>query len=134
MTEVARTGEEILERIENLDDPFGFKLSTLLPYLSFEHAQPFLKEDVTEDDWPEAHDDPVREAYGYLDFAWDKADNERGISASRSVDRLEEWLWLSGMDEELEEFQAAPYEPYGKPKLKVAEAHLTDAMYGGDEE
>ena len=52
----------------------------------------------------------------YMSFAWDKANNKRGISANRSIDHFKGWLWLLG-DEEGIEYLKANYASYGKPGL-----------------
>ena len=31
-----------------------------------------------------------------MTFAWDKANNERNLSAGRSINHFEVWLWLLG--------------------------------------
>lgn len=61
-------------------------------------------------------------AVDYLKFAFGKAENHRGLSASRSVDRIGEYLWLLGLDTDA--FEAAEYAQYGVPKLKVAADRL----------
>ena len=52
----------------------------------------------------------------YVSFAWEKANDKRGISANRSIDHFKGWLWLLG-DEEGIEYLKANYAPYGKPGL-----------------
>jgi len=52
----------------------------------------------------------------YISFAWEKANDKRGISANRSIDHFKGWLWLLG-DEEGIEYLKANYAPYGKPGL-----------------
>lgn len=123
-TTLARTPEEILKRIELVEerDPLGWTRPVLIASLPYEHAKPWLKEGVTKGDW-EQEIDPKRAAIDYIDFAWEKALGERGISSNRSVDKLREWVWLSGDDALLVEFEGAPYPMYGRPKLVV----LTEA-------
>jgi len=53
---------------------------------------------------------------GYMSFAWEKANDKRGISANRSIDHFKGWLWLLG-DEEGTEYLKVNYIPYGKPGL-----------------
>ena len=52
-----------------------------------------------------------------MDFAWRKANDERGLSASRIVSHYRNWYWLLCDDSinfsDLED----NYEPYGKPVL-----------------
>lgn len=55
----------------------------------------------------------------YLAFAWEKALEKRGISASRSIDKLRQWLWLLGDDELCAVCDDdAMYPPYGIPILR----------------
>ena len=55
----------------------------------------------------------------YLDFAIGKIRNHRGISASRSVDKLTEYAWLLGRDDVVTAMEAADYPQYGAPKVKA---------------
>jgi hypothetical protein len=50
-----------------------------------------------------------------MDFAWDKANNGRGISANRSIAHYQAWLWLLGV--EWCDTLMDDYEFYGKPQL-----------------
>ena len=52
----------------------------------------------------------------YMSFAWEKANDKRGISANRSIDHFKGWLWLLE-DEESIEYLKVNYAPYGKPGL-----------------
>ena len=134
---VERTTEEIVTRIESITDTLGFRYEVLIRHLPYQHAMKYLKDDVSEDEWRESRADvkpPADAARDYLDFAWGKANGQRGISANRSVDKIGEWLWLAGMDEALEEFESAPYPEYGKPKLRVAERYLQPGTDRGESE
>ena len=125
-----RTQQEIVDRIERVkaDDFFGFETSDLLVALDYQHAKPYLKPECTEVQWnqnrepytPENCRKQIRE---YLDFAREKADNGRGLSASRSQSHFRAWIWLACDDEVLARVEAVGYAPYGKPKLRVIEAH-----------
>lgn len=99
-----RTQEQILARIEDVkpDDYFGFKSDVLISYLDFEHAKPFLRDGATPEEWAEVKavlDPPAEEGAKYLEFAVGKIRDERGISASRSVQKFAEWAWLDGEDD-----------------------------------
>lgn len=129
-TNLARSQDEIVARIERLRendrDPFGWSREVLIGYLDYEHAQPYLQDGVTEKDWAEAIAEdgdwvanPIASLIDYLDFAWTKALDERGLSANRSVDKIKQWLWLAGEDGLLGQFLDAPYAMYGKPQLAV---------------
>lgn len=131
-----RTQEEILARMNEIkdDDFFGFETGDLVDYLDFEHAQPFLQEDVVKKQWEDRDKfTPEERIKDYMNFAWEKANNKRGISASRSISHMRAWLWLAG-NQELLDFSNEDdnYAPYGKPILsKICEYYgLTDQDNG----
>ena len=117
-----RTQEEIVERIAKLEktnnDPFGFERGNLIERLDYEHAKPYLNAEVSKEKW-EADTDKllsVREQMiDYMPFAWEKANNERGLSAYRSLAHYTSWLWLDG-DEYLCT-TLSDYDDYGRPQL-----------------
>jgi hypothetical protein len=117
---VVRTEEQIVARIEarRAADLLGFEWPMYLGSLSFDKARPYLKEDAKPDDWPTPRtvEDIRKEAIEYMPFAWEKANNCRGISANRSVMHYQAWLWLLG--EEWGDALMDDYEFYGKPQLE----------------
>lgn len=120
MPELARRSQaEILARIENADDPLGFKLEVLVAALTFDNARRYLKPEVTAQEWGQPR--PVErleaEARDYLEFAIGKIVGHRGISAHRSVDKLEEFAWLLGRDDVVTAMGLADYPQYGAPKV-----------------
>lgn len=66
------------------------------------------------DDFP-----AIKAAMGkYMEFAWDKVADQRGISASRSIEKMQEWAWLLGDDEVVAWCNdLALYPQYGAPIL-----------------
>ena len=119
-----RTQDEIVARIKTVakDDFFGFERTDYLECLDYEHAKEFLKEDTTESQWLEALNKakaPAESIMEYMPFAWDKANNCRGISASRSISHMTAWLWLHGDEELFNRFAQEEYRHYGKEKLIV---------------
>jgi hypothetical protein len=120
-----RSVNEIAERVRTpvKDDVFQFERQTQIVYLPWKYASEFLKPTVTEIAWNDVYT-PITEAavldvmYDYLKFAWDKALNHRGLSASRSIQKIRAWLWLLG-DEALEAYARddANYAQYGVPIL-----------------
>lgn len=118
-----KTQEQLVERIgaRKQEDLFGFEWQEYLRGLDFAHARPFLKDDAKEANW---HDAPITDEglaakmLEYMPFAWDKANNCRGISASRSVMHYVAWLWMAG-EEDLAAWcdDDDNYEHYGKPVL-----------------
>lgn len=112
-----RTVGEILAEIERVqaEDIFGAATSDLVQALPFQSAKPFLKDGVTEEQWKQSTE-PAQEIRDYMGFAWGKANDCRGLSASRSIDHMRAWLWLDGKDE-LSKRLDDVYEFYGKPCL-----------------
>jgi hypothetical protein len=118
--------EEIAAHAEfvSKSDMFGFELSELLDWLDFEHAKPFLKETATREGWLEGgrpyeptHDCVLKALRDYMPFAWEKANNNRGISAWRSLAHMQAWLWLLGETEAAARLR--DYSHYGKPQLRA---------------
>ena len=119
-----RTREEIIKelRLPPAGDLFGFRAGVVIAYLDFEKAKEFLNPEVKAEDWkqlPLIEEVAIVEMREYMDFAWGKVRDHRGISASISVEKMEAWLWLLGDDETLRKVQQARYENYGAPKLAV---------------
>ena len=94
-----RTQEEIMSRFEKADDLFGTQKGDLIDYMTFENAKPHLQEEYLakvesgEEKW-DIKTDPKKEILEYLDFAYDKAEGERGLSAGRSMLHFRTWIWL----------------------------------------
>ena len=125
-----RTPAEIKERIQELSqgtaDFFGVQRSDLVTFLPFKEAQIYLKEGVTEEewDWKEPTEENIKkEILDYMPFAWDKANDMRGLSANRSIDHMMGWLWLIS-DELYQKIAYIPYEHYGKEKLVAICEHF----------
>lgn len=117
-----RNHEEIVARLNTIKsaDYFGFQSSDLLGYLPWEKARAFLRSDANEGEWRAAFplsSPPLKEALGYLPFAWEKANNCRGLSAARSLEHMKAWLWLAGYDALLLDEVFDDYNWYGKPQL-----------------
>jgi len=118
-----RSQEEIVARIEKARkvDLLNFEWPRYLDALDFEHAKPYLKEES----WEEEKKKPVlfktaedirTRMVSYMPFAWEKANNCRGISAGRSISHYVAWLWLLGEEKLAGEIEN--YEFYGKPQLR----------------
>jgi len=119
-----RTQEEIVAHIHAIvgDDFFGFQKSDMLNYLDYDHAKPFLKDGVAREQWdtartPYSHEAVLKEMSEYMEFAWEKANNCRGLSASRTDDHYTAWVWLMGDDAFVAKRDAIEYEHYGKERL-----------------
>lgn len=132
--DMKRTQDEIVKRIEDRKskDLMGFECCNYIDFLDFEHAEPYL-EGTTKEDWEGEEGsrpltDPVKAIKGYMEFAWDKANNFRGLSANRNLSHMVAWLWLDGQDEFLEENDNfRDYKFYGKDELvKICELYGID--------
>lgn len=128
-----RTQEEIIERIKYLAEDFrdftGAARGDLVEFLTFENAQSFLKPEVTKEQWAETFKEATLEnikaaVLDYMPFAWEKANGCRGISANRSINHMEAWVWLTGDDELLKKMDEIPYQHYGKEKLIFVAEHF----------
>lgn len=113
-----RTDEEILDRIESLklSDPLGFERSDLLMVLPFSKAKFYLNEEFTNERWVQQardRDSVLKQMRDYMEFAWDVANRERGVSANRSMSHYSAWTWLIGDDFG----NLQKYTDYGKPHL-----------------
>lgn len=117
------TQKEIVERLEerSKNDFLGFEINKYIYYLDYEHAKPYLKEGVKPAEWNRpalTKEHVLRQMQDYMEFAWDKAKNCRGISAGRSISHYIAWIWLKGDHELLAKVSDdANYEHYGKNLL-----------------
>ncbi len=122
-----KTQVEIAEKLlKHAGQIMDFTPEVLLHYLDFAHAKSRLKPEVTEEEWdklrtPLTPEGVTEEMKRYMDaIGWDKAENHRGISASRTVQKMQAWLWLLG-DVDLYNFAGDDknYPQYGAPILKA---------------
>lgn len=115
-----RTQTEIRGRYDHLNDDhnredmFGFRREALLDAMEFDTVRDLLKQQIT---WHEP--DVNRTARVYLVYAVDKALDHKGLSSSRSIEKLDEWLWVLGDDDLRNRFHEAGYAQYGAPQLHV---------------
>lgn len=126
-----RNQTEIMERFEKAADLFGTQKGDLIDYMSFENAKPHLKEEYVakveagEEKW-EAKTDPKKEILEYLDFAYEKAEGERGLSAGRSMLHFKTWIWLDDekfYNEIIDMIE--DYTDYGIPTLDRISEHYS---------
>ena len=130
-----RTQAEIIARIEERrpGDVLGFEWPEYASYLEFKNARSFLKEGTVKADWKVCElskDNLLAAMLDYMPFAWEKANNCRGISANRSVMHFVAWTWLMGDDDFAKKIQDEyenNYHIYGKPTLEMICKH-----YGWD--
>ena len=121
------TQEQIVQRMEERksSDPMEFEHMEYIDYLDYEHAKPHLKEGTTKADWEKSREKLTTESIlnrmlKYMEFAWGKANDCRGISANRSIMHFIAWTWLAGYHELSEKIDSEfnhNYCHYGKPIL-----------------
>ena len=133
-----RTDDEILARIEarKKEDFLGFELPDLLIRLPFEKARPHVSDEITEAGWttlPRDRESVLKEMHEYMSFAWDMANNCRGISAGRSMCHYMAWVWLVGDEEVFGDL--TDYQYYGKDNLvKICNHYGWDSSQWDDGE
>lgn len=121
-----RSQEEIVAKAK-ADNALGLTQEVLIDYLEWKHARGFAdikyvaRVELGEIDEPVPLISPliaVQDMLDYLVFGYEKALDERGLSASRTVWKLATWAWLLGR-EDLEAIllDDARYRPYGMPAL-----------------
>ncbi len=106
------------------NDFFFVKRLELLKFLKFEFIKQFLNdegvkkgvEDFDKDILEVTEENIKNQIISYLPFAWEKANDEKGLSANRSIDHFKALLWLLN-DGSLEKMESIEYEHYGKEKL-----------------
>ena len=99
-----RKQREIVDKINSLegDDFFYHARGDLIGFL--ESSKDPTRENV------------IREMAKYIDFAFEKAEGERGLSAARSMDHYYAWIWL--IDEQERFGDVRRYSSYGLPHLR----------------
>jgi hypothetical protein len=127
--ESMRSAEEIVKYIEKNKDPFGVVLDELVPFLPYEHAKSYLNEGVTCAHWERDNcytkEGVLRDAEEYMEFAWEKAGNHKGLSARRSLIKMLAWMFLLERDDIVEAMDQAGFVNFGAPML----AAVCEAMY-----
>ena len=136
MTELTKTIEEVAEHIKLKSGFFDFTFDALVEFTTFDalKALGLLKEDAepwdTTKDAPRTREGVVEVMRDYMSFAWEKCRDHRGLSASRSVNRFEAWLWI--LDEPLD-VEEVGYANYGAPFLMaICEKYGFDVPEGSD--
>jgi hypothetical protein len=112
--------------IEEFKNPCFFSADVLIDYLDYQNAKKFLTDEyiqgIESGDKTWVKIDTIEEAaqdfLDYMVFAWMKSEDERGISASRSIEKLGSWLFLMGRDDLSDLIHKKElYNPYGAPAL-----------------
>lgn len=101
-------------------DFMGWRAEVLAEFLDLQRLRSLELLPLEPDKWnPRLLGDAPRVGAEYLVFAFSKALGHRGISASRSVEKLTEYAWLQGRDDVVTAMDQAPYAQYGMPALLV---------------
>ena len=98
-------------------------------FLPFDEIKHDLREEYRakiesgEDAWPQVFSvmEAAQDFLDYMVFAWMKANDERGLSAWRSISKLATWMRIlsrSDVADVLEDLDN--FDPYGKPALSKA--------------
>lgn len=137
------TQEQILERFKEKrgSDATGlwyeFMGKLLVPYLPFDYiknelaTKDILDEDINDIMTPLNRIEILKEAQKYLSFAWDKCNDQRGISANRSLAHYIEWFWLADEPEfsdKIDKEFETNYHSYGRHILEMIEAKLKELL------
>lgn len=115
----ARTQDEILARFQAIEeyDFLGFRSEVLAEAMTAETLRPLADPDANLSDHKPIDAEAV--AREYMVFAVGKIVDHRGISASRSVEKLTEYAWLMGRDDVIAAMEAVEYEQYGAPQVRA---------------
>lgn len=115
MKSLAEIKDHIESQLKDQTQRLMISMSNYHPLMVY-HSD-YIKEDCEPD--PLTEETIIEEMRSYMGFALGKARNERGISASRSVWKYVQWLWVLE-DEELLAFAEDDdnYPMYGMPVLQ----------------
>lgn len=117
-----RTAEEILAYIKEPRGMFDFTADVAVGFLPYSLAEEFLNDEYKakvaagEEEWkqhPLTRDFVIEQMRDYMEFAWGKVEDHRGLSAGRSVNKMTAWCWLLGDEETTDTHHAQ----YGAPIL-----------------
>ena len=140
MSEKIPTQKEVVERYKNIIESdktglmYEFSGKMLFPYLSFEYLRSKANKEATDKEIKDfmeilTKEKILKEATDYLKFAWEKCNNERGISSNRSIYHYIEWFWLMGeydFSTKIQNEFDGNYHSYGAHILKMIETKLKE--------
>lgn len=125
---MTRTRDEIAAAVSGCGF-LDFRADVWLSYLDFDRAKPYLRPEVTREQWeapeggkavpldPADRDHILRSMRAYAEFGWEKVRDHRSISASRTADKMCAWAWLLGDDEAVAARDTMDWAQYGAPFL-----------------
>ncbi len=123
------TQSEIVTRFQERrpGDFFGFETRDYIDGMDFDHAKALdiPQDHVTATEWNNTKSHSRQHWLGemleYMEFAWDKANGFRSVSAMRSIQHYIAWTWLAGdsdfSQQLIDGVFAADNDPYGKDTL-----------------
>ena len=123
-----QSSKSIREKYDTVkeNDFFGFASQVYFEFIDWEDCKDLYQAEYIQDvESGKEKFEPItdimeaaQDFLDYMNFAWGKAQDKRGISASRSITKLSAWLWIMGrpdLSEEIEKDEL--YNPYGASAL-----------------
>ncbi len=107
-------------------DPSRFEADEYIPYMSLDGMRQLVKEGTTEEVLERLQltltsEEMIADMEKYMPFAFEKAHDQRGISANRSIQHYIAWTWLAGdndLSAEVERMYEKEYHNWGLPILR----------------
>jgi len=111
------TKKQIVDRAVASDSFFGFDKEVYVTYLTFNQAKPLLKTGAKPENWGKVRSlSKVEEDMkDYMTFAIGKACDHRGLSAGRSIEKMQAYTAILEIDSQIDWEQ---YGNYGAPILR----------------
>ncbi len=100
---VVATQEGILKRIHQIteaDDFYSEYVPTLLDFLEYDNAKPWLEDEVTREGWTQYNDKQLQYMlHHYMDNWWkQKVEDGRGLSVHRGRSQVVNLMFLAGIE------------------------------------
>lgn len=113
------------------NDNTGFEWTLYIDYLTYARARKLVPT-ISKLEWQSGHDHVtgttvIEQMRKYLPFAKQKIEEERNISAQRSLRHYVAWFWLIGEDDfslKIEKYLMEEYADFGRPMLREVEQKL----------
>ena len=110
-----KSQDQIRERLlTQKKDEFNSLMWQASTYHPLQHYLPeYMKEGY--EPTPLTQENLIADMAEYMPFAIEKAEDQRGLSATRSIWKFQQWLWA--LDDELLVFKIGEYDDYGLKNL-----------------
>ncbi len=132
-----RSQDEIMQQLRDRKelghDPMGNELMEYIYALDLEHVNKAFAEMRPDEEPLKEHNQlyatdekMLHVMQDYIDFAYNKIEQQRGLSAERSVLHYIAWLWLIGNDalyEKADAMYQKNYRDYGRPIIDMIADH-----------